>query len=736
MPNPNIYVIPDTLDFGTVLIGDTVYHDFTISNIGVYDLEIDEVEFALGDGSPFFTDFGEATVEGGSSILGSIGYLYPDQRVAIEDIFYIYSNDPDESVYELPIIVATIINQPPVITSLDSVPAYEDNYFKYTATATDPEDSTIIFFFDDLPSWLTANADSVYGTPSDADNDTSFLLIASDGELQDSIVVFIDIIHVNDPPNAFVLIYPVDSSQVYTTLPTLIWQAATDPDQLDTVRYMVQFGGTILDLETFYTDTMTSYQFTEDLDDNTDYFWRVIAEDLNGASTENSGGYQTFRVNTENDNPEGLVLLNPVNEALITELPLVVVWTPVTDLDGDSIWYDVHLIMSREIVGTTMNNYFIIDSLVEDQEYYIMVTANDNNGGYIESAEHVFNVNLENTPPGPFELVTPEAGEVLTSTTVTFDWEHASDPDPFDIPTYFIYVESDTLSWDYEVTPTLSEETILTPEESFYDNRIYHWSVTADDMNGGVTENIGGPSMFVINVENDAPAVASLVAPLDGSIQTDLTPDFYWTEADDPDPMDHISYTMHWWPMGVLPVIYSADTDSNSFTPEENLTDNSQFGWMVTANDIHGAESNSDSSYFYTDSIPEPPMNFATVSPENEVEGIATEVEFIWNQTYDPDPLDEIHYQLVYATDWEDSSTYVFSELIQDTSITLELEDNAQYYWMVIALDTDDFIVGSNDNTPNTMVVGTLSIDGADIPEVFALPVSYTHLTLPTILLV
>ena len=125
-------------------------------------------------------------------------------------------------------------------------------------------------------------------------------------------------------------------------------------------------------------------------------------------------------------------------------------------------------------------------------------------------------------------------------------------------------------------------------------------------------------------------------------------------------------------------------------------------------------------------------MNFATVSPENEVEGIATEVEFIWNQTYDPDPLDEIHYQLVYATDWEDSSTYVFSELIQDTSITLELEDNAQYYWMVIALDTDDFIVGSNDNTPNTMVVGTLSIDGADIPEVFALHQNYPNPFNPT----
>ena len=153
--------------------------------------------------------------------------------------------------------------------------------------------------------------------------------------------------------------------------------------------------------------------------------------------------------------------------------------------------------------------------------------------------------------------------------------------------------------------------------------------------------------------------------------------------------------------------------------------------WTVKAMDTNGAESLSDTAHFYTDAFPEPPLNFATVSPEDEVEGIATEVEFIWNQTYDPDPLDEIHYQLVYATDWEDSSTYVFSELIQDTSIILTLEDNAQYYWMVIALDTDDFIVGSNDNTANTIVVGTLSID-EDIPEVFALHQNYPNPFNPT----
>jgi hypothetical protein len=369
----------------------------------------------------------------------------------------------------------------------------------------------------------------------------------------------------------------------------------------------------------------------------------------------------------------------------------------------------------------THHNYFFVDDLAEDMTYTWSVTATDNNGGSTQSGTWSFIVNTENVPPTPFALLSPEAETVFSTQSVFFEWETSTDPDPMDSVTYGLDVHTDTTHMHFEINTTSFTS------EAFMDNRVYHWTVTAHDMNGGVTENIGGPRMFVINVENDPPTASTLVAPLNESIQTDLTPNFYWTESLDPDPLDHVSYTMHWWPMGVLPVIYSADTDSNSFTPEDNLTDNSQFGWMVTANDIHGAESNSDSSYFYTDSIPEPPMNFATIAPENEVEGIATEVEFVWNQTYDPDPLDEIHYQLVYATDWEDSSTYVFSELIQDTSITLALEDNAQYYWIVEALDSDGFIVGSNNNTSNVIVVGTLAIDGDLIPVEFALRQNYPN---------
>ena len=47
---------------------------------------------------------------------------------------------------------------------------------------------------------------------------------------------------------------------------------------------------------------------------------------------------------------------------------------------------------------------------------------------------------------------------------------------------------------------------------------------------------------------------------------------------------------------------------------------------------------------------------------------------------------------------WHDISLYVFSESLEEASITLLLGDNSQYYWGIIARNSDRFIIGSNDN--------------------------------------
>jgi len=114
-------------------------------------------------------------------------------------IFIAFDNQFD-IVRDTMIVNVLPINDVPVITSADRVSATEDIYFKYLATASDIEDSSINFTFESLSCWLSADADSVYGTPSEGIKDTSFVVIASDGELNDTMTVFLEIISVNDPP--------------------------------------------------------------------------------------------------------------------------------------------------------------------------------------------------------------------------------------------------------------------------------------------------------------------------------------------------------------------------------------------------------------------------------------------------------------------------------------------------------------------------------------------------------
>jgi hypothetical protein len=466
-----------------------------------------------------------------------------------------------------------------------------------------------------------------------------------------------------------------------------------------------------------------SYTVDTDLMDNTEYHWQVTATDLSGATFTTD--LQSFTVNTENDNPTGFTLVSPEDATTIHQHSQLLVWSPSTDLDGDEIEFDVYL--NGTSMGMTNHNYFYANDLMEDDTYDWYVIATDNNGGMTETNTWTFMVNAENTAPTVFALLSPGAEALFNTTSVSFEWESSTDSDPMDQVMYHLELHTGETHMAYDTDQT----TFIV--EGLMDNSVYHWSVTAHDMNGAVTDNTDGPRMFIVNVQNDPPMLSSLVAPLDSSIQTNLSPLFYWTEASDPDPMDHLSYHLILTHDIAGSMVQDAVIDSNSFSFEFELEDNSDYYWKVNTLDSYGLETIApDYIIFYTDDFPEPPLNFTTLLPENNAAGIGTEVEFIWNSTTDPDPLEQIRYQLIYATNWDDSSTYIFSDIIEDTSLTISVNNNSEYHWKVQAMDRDEFVVGSNDDTPSNFVVGTLSIDGQMLPEEFALHQNYPNPFNPT----
>ena len=120
-------------------------------------------------------------------------------------------------------------NNAPQITSASSITATEDTYFIYRATGTDAEDSTLTWVFDLEPGWLSSDADSIFGTPTDTATDTSFRVIASDGDKADTLVVTLTMVPVNDPPviNVAAGITVTEDGTVVVTQSEL---QATDPD--------------------------------------------------------------------------------------------------------------------------------------------------------------------------------------------------------------------------------------------------------------------------------------------------------------------------------------------------------------------------------------------------------------------------------------------------------------------------------------------------------------------------
>ena len=91
-----------------------------------------------------------------------------------------------------------------------------------------------------------------------------------------------------------------------------------------------------------------------DLQDNTTYYWKVVAMDLSGATFTTP--MQSFRVNSINDNPDVFSLVSPDSSGVINSLHTLLVWSPTSDLDGDSITFEVYVGMRwQELLSITIS---------------------------------------------------------------------------------------------------------------------------------------------------------------------------------------------------------------------------------------------------------------------------------------------------------------------------------------------------------------------------------------------
>ena len=220
-----------------------------------------------------------------------------------------------------------------------------------------------------------------------------------------------------------------------------------------------------------------------------------------------------------------------------------------------------------------------------------------------------------------------------------------------------------------------------------------------------------------MNLGNDDPSIVDLISP-DSVMVLTLTPEMYWTPAFDADPSDIISYEMHWWGDGIE--YDSVLTDTHAVVLPRALEDNSLYFWDVIAMDQNGGISHSDEVLFWTNLEPEAPDGFALITPEDGATGVSDEPEVRWEIAVDPDPFDYATYTLQIARD--SSFTDIEYEINTYMDVVHQIDDpelpeDTEYWWRVIATDTDSLTTESE--------IFTFTVGYVSIAEEIALPTEY-----------
>ncbi|MFC1586440.1 T9SS type A sorting domain-containing protein [Fibrobacterota bacterium] len=135
----------------------------------------------------------------------------------------------DSAVLSLTVIP---VNDTPVILSSAEDTATEDLAYLFVPEVQDPDNDPQVSFAN-LPSWLAASNDTVGGIPLEGTGDTSYTVIASDGEYADTLVVELTVMAVNDPP----VITSLAADTVHAEEVFTYTAEAEDPDDSPTIGF-------------------------------------------------------------------------------------------------------------------------------------------------------------------------------------------------------------------------------------------------------------------------------------------------------------------------------------------------------------------------------------------------------------------------------------------------------------------------------------------------------------------
>ncbi|MBN1620975.1 MAG: gliding motility-associated C-terminal domain-containing protein [Endomicrobiales bacterium] len=335
---------------------------------------------------------------------------------------------------------------------------------------------------------------------------------------------------------------------------------------------------------------------------------------------------------------------------------------------------------------------WITYTLSENTTYWWRVKARDSGGAYYTGSmiERRFIVNAVNGAPSDFSLTSPINSFMWeTSKRPNFTWQPSIDSDPGDTLTYTVFYSTD-INFDVNVTTQIPNRTSspYTPTSDLIENATYYWKVYAVDSLGKYTVS-SSTGIVIINDDNDAPTMPTLLEPINNVVIRISTPTLVWQQSVEPDPGDYVTYTIRYSSSDpTLNLEYSSigSLQTTNYILS-SLAEDVTYWWRIVYED-HGAPINSNwtsISSFTVNAVSTSTYSFSLFASS----GIISNLKplFDWSDATDPDG-DDFTYTF-FCSSYSSFSSYISSAGLVTSSFTPidDLEENRIYYWKVQTID-------------------------------------------------
>ncbi len=190
----------------------------------------------------------------------------------------------------------------------------------------------------------------------------------------------------NNAPTTPVLGAPANNLLCIDNTLEFTWDASSDADG-DAIKYTIEVSLNVdFTQVTHSINNITDTKRTIDLEKDKAYYWRVRANDSKNAASEFSSVFQFYTegFGEENHLPFAPSLFKPNLGGTVQGNSVSLMWG-ATDVDGDSLTFDIYLDTNMSPTTLIVNNHpgkdYAVSSLAAGTTYYWKIVAKDGRGG-------------------------------------------------------------------------------------------------------------------------------------------------------------------------------------------------------------------------------------------------------------------------------------------------------------------------------------------------------------------